>query len=265
MRHMVLLLSVVVAGRTTPAPVTRDEFIALEQRRSEAIRTHDLTTLRDYYPEGFTGIASNGRKVTRDELFTLFERVDPSTQASLDDLTATPAGPFVLVSAKLTLRSANGSTSQSRLFHVYRFEGGKWRMVTGQSTPIVEVTDNQTYLTELRETIRGRETLPAEQVFKNVRVLPTTVPGVTAERLLRIMDLAYSRGLGVACSHCHVVRHWEDDSKTPKTIARAMSRLTTTINRNLLGAIPELKDRNPAVSCPTCHRGQLKPALTMQP
>src|SRR5439155_18624613 len=102
MRHMVLLLSVVVAGRTTTAPVTRDEFIALEQRRSEAIRTHDFTTLRDYYPEGFTGIASNGRKVTRDELFTLFERVDPSTQASLDDLTVTPAGPFVLVSAKLT-------------------------------------------------------------------------------------------------------------------------------------------------------------------
>lgn len=119
------------------------------------------------------------------------------------------------------------------------------------------------HLAQLRESIRGREDEPAEKVFANVRVLPETIPGITARRLLLVMELAYSRGLGVSCSHCHTEGKWADDAKPPKQIARKMSRMTTAITRELLPQIEELRDRRPVVSCATCHRGQLKPLVRM--
>lgn len=124
-------------------------------------------------------------------------------------------------------------------------------------------TSDADHLAQLREAIRGREDEPAEKVFANVRVLPETVPGVTAARLLQIMELAYSRGLGVGCSHCHTPGRWADDGKVPKRIARRMSRMTTAITSELLPQIEELRDRRPVVSCATCHRGQLKPLVRM--
>ncbi len=124
-------------------------------------------------------------------------------------------------------------------------------------------SEDANHLAQLRDSIRGHEDEPAEKVFKNVRVLPETVPGVTAGRLLQIMELAYSRGLGVSCSHCHTPGQWADDAKQPKQIARGMSRMTTRIVHELLPAIEEIRDRKPAISCATCHRGELKPLIRM--
>ena len=150
---------------------------------------------------------------------------------------------------------------------IREFLRGSWPLAAEKISqiepPKPALSEKEQYLEELRQSIKGRENEPAEKVFKNVRVLPTTVPGVTAERLLRIMDLAYSRSLGVPCSHCHTPRQWDDDSKPPKQIARAMSHLVTTINHEILPSINELKDRNPVVNCATCHRGQIKPATAI--
>ena len=127
--------------------------------------------------------------------------------------------------------------------------------------PSLGAESDADHLAQLRAAIEGHEDEPAEKVFANVRVLPETVPGVTAGRLLQIMEIAYSRGLGVSCSHCHTPGKWADDTKAPKQIARRMSRMTTTITRELLPAIEELRDRRPVVSCATCHRGQLRPLV----
>lgn len=109
---------------------------------------------------------------------------------------------------------------------------------------------------ELREAIKGKESLPAEQVFKNIQLLK----GMPVDRLLRVMEFGYSRSLGVDCTHCHVPGAWESDDKPTKRIARGMIRMTTTINVEQLRAIGELKDRNPVVNCGTCHRGQARPS-----
>src|SRR5678815_841638 len=60
--------------------------------------------------------------------------------------------------------------------------------------------DQAQKLAELTKQIAGKENLPAEQVFKNIQILK----GIPAGRLLRIMELGYSRSLGVNCTHCHV-------------------------------------------------------------
>ena len=114
-------------------------------------------------------------------------------------------------------------------------------------------------LAELTKQIAGKENQPAEQVFKNIQILK----GIPAGRLLRIMELGYSRSLGVNCTHCHVVDQWDKDDKPTKPIAREMSKMVQTINNDLLKPIKNLKGPNSIVNCTTCHRGQIKPALNL--
>ena len=114
-------------------------------------------------------------------------------------------------------------------------------------------------IADLERAIAGKEELPATEVFKNI----TQYKGVTAGRLLRIMELGFSRSLGVTCTHCHVPDKWDLEDKTTKQTAREMSRMVTAINGELLKKIPNLRSTNPSVNCTTCHRGQTRPALDL--
>ena len=119
--------------------------------------------------------------------------------------------------------------------------------------------DEQQALADLRKAIAGQETKPAGEVFKNIQILK----GVPARNLLRIMELGYSKSLGVNCTHCHVPGEWEKDDKPTKQVAREMSGMVKTINTDLLKKIKNLKTATPIVNCTTCHRGQTKPALNL--
>jgi hypothetical protein len=77
------------------------------------------------------------------------------------------------------------------------------------------------------------------------------------------MEIAYSRSLGVNCTHCHVPDKWESDEKPTKQIAREMSAMVLRINGDLLKPIKNLKSENPVINCTTCHRGEVKPALNL--
>ena len=107
--------------------------------------------------------------------------------------------------------------------------------------------------------IAGRETLPAESVFTNIR----TLRGIPAGRVPRIMNLGFGRSLGVGCDHCHDPADWASDAKPQKQIARQMFAMMDTINRRLLPGIANLQSAQPVVNCTTCHRGAVKPALEM--
>jgi len=114
-------------------------------------------------------------------------------------------------------------------------------------------------LADLRKSIEGKEDQPAVDVFMNI----TQYKGVTAERLLRIMEFGFTKSLGVNCTHCHVPGQWDADDKGAKETARAMSRMVEAINSEYLKKIPTLNSANPSVNCTTCHRGQKRPALEM--
>ncbi len=124
-----------------------------------------------------------------------------------------------------------------------------------QETPF----NQEAALAKLREQIKGREKEPAEKVFKNIQ----TLKGVPAGNLLRIMELGYSRSLGVNCTHCHVPEKWEVEEKPTKQIAREMVAMNGRINAELLKNIKNLKSPNPLINCTTCHRGQVTPALNL--
>ncbi len=86
----------------------------------------------------------------------------------------------------------------------------------------------------------------AEQVFRNIQALK----GIPATQLQQVMAL-FTGALGVRCSHCHT-NSFDKDDKPAKQTARRMVRMMLELNRANFG------DQQ-AVTCATCHRGQLKP------
>ena len=177
-------------------------------------------------------------------------------------------GPFVFnmltARAYATNSGAGGYTETDGLIGNEVLRNFRVTFDYSRSRILLEPSGTMGQLDALRKAIAGREDEPAERVFKNVVVLPETLPGVTAARLLLIMEIAYSRSLGVDCTHCHAAGNFADDAKEPKRIARQMSRMTTRINRELLGSIEELTSRRPSVTCATCHRGSVKPARSVE-
>ena len=138
------------------------------------------------------------------------------------------------------------------------------RSVSGQTlpTPTPAVFDQAAAIAKLKEQIKGRENEPAPAVFKNIQT--PFIKSIPAARLLAVMEIAYSRSLGVTCTHCHVPEKWESDEKPQKQIARDMAAMMAKINSpELLRGIKNLKSETPTINCTTCHRGETKPALNM--
>lgn len=117
------------------------------------------------------------------------------------------------------------------------------------------VKDRTDKVNEVLASIAGKEQLPAEQVYKNIKLFK----GMPAGRVLNIMNRGFSNSLGVSCSHCHIVGEYDREDKPTKQIARDMFAMVNTINGTLLKDIKNLKSPNPTVNCGTCHNGRARP------
>jgi hypothetical protein len=81
-----------------------------------------------------------------------------------------------------------------------------------------------------------------------------------AGRLVRVMNMGYSRALGVSCLHCHYGPDYSSDEKRPKRAAREMMALNKAVNEQLRTVKNlEGKPEEHFVSCSTCHRGHVDP------
>ncbi|MBW7886808.1 MAG: c-type cytochrome [Bacteroidetes bacterium] len=107
---------------------------------------------------------------------------------------------------------------------------------------------------DINDLIKGKENLPADSVFTNVKILQR----MTAERFIGTMKI-FTKALGVRCTFCHNTEKWASDEKPNKEIARGMMKMTETINKDLLTSIEGLKGEHAFVGCETCHRGKEKP------
>ncbi|MGK2961415.1 MAG: c-type cytochrome [Gemmatimonadaceae bacterium] len=117
--------------------------------------------------------------------------------------------------------------------------------------------DRASHVNRLLEQIKGKEDLPAEEVFQDIRILK----GMPARRLLNIMSMGYSNALGVSCSHCHVTTDFSAEDKVTKQVARDMVAMAAIINDSLLKNIKNIRSENPGVSCSTCHNSQPRPGF----
>ena len=126
----------------------------------------------------------------------------------------------------------------------------------GQSATGSIQETNDAFVQKIMKQITGHEQEPAEKVFKNVQIMKAA----PAARFLNIMNLGYSRALGVACTHCHVEQDFSSDDKRPKRAAREMAVMHRGINEQL--AKMKNLEPNPQghfINCSTCHRGAVDP------
>lgn len=108
-------------------------------------------------------------------------------------------------------------------------------------------------------------------VFDRPATNLTVMPATTTPDQLRGTMIAFSGALGVRCTHCHtgteetplIERDFASDANPKKAIARAMMSMTWAINTQSLAAIGGLTQ--PRVTCYSCHRGALTPALRAAP
>lgn len=103
--------------------------------------------------------------------------------------------------------------------------------------------------------IAGKENLPAESVFKNIKIFK----GVPAGRLVNIMGRGFSPALGVSCGFCHIVGAYEKEDREEKQTARLMYAMMEAINKDYLMKLAEPGRNPPTVNCSTCHRGMMRP------
>lgn len=96
---------------------------------------------------------------------------------------------------------------------------------------------------------------PADQVFKNVRVLK----GISVDQFMATMGF-FSASLGETCTDCHSAesggswaRYADDNPRKNK--ARAMIGMMNAINKTYFGGRRE-------ITCYSCHRGVERPDVT---
>ena len=162
-------------------------------------------------------------------------------------LSLTAIGIFVISIGSLLLTNGRSSSIASA-------------QANPSPTPPAAEFDQKAALVKLREQIKGKGKDPASAVFKNIQI--PMLKTVAAGQLLAIMEMGYSRSLGVNCTHCHTPDKWESDEKPQKQIARDMAAMTAGLNTETLKKIKNLSS-SATVNCTTCHRGSIIPALNM--
>ncbi len=101
-----------------------------------------------------------------------------------------------------------GALTSSMMLSGVRVEPSALAQTSPSPTPAAGF-DQAAAIAKLREQIKGRETETADKVFKNIQMLKT----VPAGRLLAMMEMGFSRSLGVNCTHCHAPDKWEAEDK----------------------------------------------------
>jgi len=157
-------------------------------------------------------------------------------------LIAFPCGPFLALRQNVSEQQPTAQSQQQA------------------ATGSVQDT-NSAFVQKIMKQIGGHEQEPAEKVFKNVQIMKAT----PAARFLTIMNLGYSRALGVRCTHCHVEQDFSSDDKRPKRAAREMAVMHRGINEQLAKMKNlELSPQGHFINCSTCHRGAVDPLKSEQ-
>jgi photosynthetic reaction center cytochrome c subunit len=141
-------------------------------------------------------------------------------------------------------------------FSSISFSPGKIR----QSNSFIDTLEEERhkYVQQVLESIKGKEKMNTDSVFKNIQLFKGT-KNFTAEHFLMMMDIGWGKGLGVSCTYCHDPAKWDSDEKQAKLIAREMYGVRQIVN-DKLKTIQGLQSAQPLINCGTCHQGKLIPS-----
>jgi hypothetical protein len=103
----------------------------------------------------------------------------------------------------------------------------------------------------------------------NLKVLPKDT---TPDQIVTIMK-GYAESLNVGCVACHKGKvdaplstfDFADDGKENKDVTRSMIAMTRDINTKYPEGMPDATEKEPMVTCATCHRRNRHPETDLPP
>ncbi len=117
---------------------------------------------------------------------------------------------------------------------------------------------NDRHVQEILRALGAKASEPARSAFKNIQL--EWYRDIPAKQLLLVMDLGFSKALGVSCTHCHDTGDFSSDDKRPKRAAREMALMLQKIGQELekMEHLETVADDR-GINCMTCHRGKTSP------
>ncbi len=113
--------------------------------------------------------------------------------------------------------------------------------------------DREKYLAVLKEDLKGKESMAADSVFKNIQSLK----GKSVEQVLSIMN-NWGHALGVTCKFCHDVNDWSSEKSRNHLRTREMIVMNDRLNKELLSQMKGF--RQPVtMGCISCHNEMKEP------
>ena len=121
-----ILLAALAAYGQAKQSKDEQQLRAIEEKRREAIKQGDFKTLGEIYAVDFTAIAGNGRVITREQLFAVFKRTDPSLFFKTDEIEVRIFKKTAIFSGRLIGRIIGGDVvSAGRFTHFFVKRDGK--------------------------------------------------------------------------------------------------------------------------------------------
>ena len=115
------------------------------------------------------------------------------------------------------------------------------------------MADREKYLKAFKDSIRGKENMAADSVFKNIKVLK----GKSTEQVLSIMN-NWGHALGVTCKFCHDLNDFASEKPRHFNQTREMVDMTNRLNKEILANLKTF--RQPVVmGCISCHNEMKEP------
>lgn len=115
---------------------------------------------------------------------------------------------------------------------------------------------------------QGRQGGAPQPPPTNLQVLPKDW---TRQQVVQVMQ-QFNQALGVQCAHCHVfngpgdpMNDFATDVKATKNMARAMMRMTASLQPLVQQAVNKSPETATRVSCAMCHRGAATPVVPPPP
>jgi hypothetical protein len=113
--------------------------------------------------------------------------------------------------------------------------------------------DREKYIAHLKDSLKGKESMVADSVFKNIKSLK----GKSVEQVLSIMN-NWGHALGVTCKFCHETTNWASEKSRNHLRTREMIVMNDRLNRELLSNMKGF--RQPVtMGCISCHNEMKEP------
>lgn len=114
------------------------ELLELDTAFLNAVLQHNVTSVANMLPDDFLSIFPNGRVANKTAELENVRTVELESYSTDEVKVHWYGDTIAIVNFRLSLKMKNQDIKQVRDSHVYMKRDGRWQMIMGQTTPILQ-------------------------------------------------------------------------------------------------------------------------------